>query len=61
MQFEEDNVRAGDEDPEFTGAALSDDDTDVDDEFLADDLAVDDDLLADEEDDDESDIPVADL
>jgi hypothetical protein len=61
MQFEEDNIRPSDEDPEFTGGALSDD-TDIDDEFLEDDLGIaDDDLLADDEDDDESDLPTADL
>ena len=60
MQFEEDNIRASDEDPEFTGGDLTDTDTDVDDEFLADEIPlVDDDT--DTEDDDESDLPIADL
>lgn len=58
MQFEEDEARPADEDPEFTGAT-----TDAaDDEFLVDDdatLAVDDDL--DEPEDDEEDAPAADL
>jgi len=57
MQFEEDDARPADEDPEFTGA-LTDD---VDDEFLVDDdipLAIDDEI---EEDDDEDDAPMADL
>ncbi len=61
MQFEEDNIRPSDEDPEFTGgSALADDDTDVDDEFLADDIPLTDTDI-DAEDDDESDLPAADL
>jgi|GEM_PF-6717095 len=52
MQFEEDEARVSDEDPEFTGSALADD---ADDEFLADDvpLVVDDDLDDDADDDDD--------
>lgn len=48
MQFEEDEARASDEDPEFTGALP---DEDVDDEFLVDDtpLVVDDEIDEDEE------------
>ncbi len=60
MQFEEDTIRPSDEDPEFTGSALAEDDTDVDDEFLADDIPLTDDDI-DTEDDDESDLPAADL
>ncbi len=59
MQFEEDTIRPSDEDPEFTGTALTDD-TDIDDEFLADDIPLTDDDV-DTEDDDESDLPTADL
>ncbi len=57
MQFEEDEARASDEDPEFTGAA----DTDaVDDEFLADDdLTIDDTLDADTDDDDDENNDIA--
>lgn len=57
MHFEEDEARPTDEDPEFTGAT-----DDSDDEFLVDDdtpLAVDDDIEVDDE--DEDDLPAADL
>lgn len=59
MQFEEDELRPSDEDPEFTGAA---DTADDDDEFLDDDatdFAFDDDETTDDEDEDE--LPAADL
>jgi hypothetical protein len=59
MQFEEDNIRPSDENPEFTGADMTDD-TDIDDEFLADDIPLTDDDV-DTEDEDESDLPAADL
>jgi hypothetical protein len=51
MHFEEDDTRVADEDPEFTGAAATED---TDDEFLADDVpVVDDDAdLADDEEED---------
>lgn len=58
MQFEEDDARVSDEDPEFTGAA-----DDADDEFLdSDDIAVvDDDIAGADDEDDEDDVPAADL
>ena len=55
MQFEEDEARASDEDPEFTGPVA--DDTDADDEFLVDDdIAVDDGDLVDDEDEEDGDL-----
>ena len=59
MQFEEDEIRQSDEDPEFTGGAAE---AEVEDEFVDDDvvLADDDDALADD-DEDEEDAPAADL
>ena len=52
MQFEEDEVRQGDEDPEFTdSASLAED---IDDAFIDDDMPlVDDDLPLSDEDEDE--------
>lgn len=59
MHFEEEDTRAGDEDPEFVDSGKSDDD--VDDEFLSDDMP----LFDDEDDmhdgDDEEEGPTADL
>ncbi len=52
MQFEEDEVRQSDEDPEFVGGAEVADD--IDDAFIDDDLPlVDDDVLTDDEDEEE--------
>ena len=52
MQFEEDEVRQSDEDPEFVGGAEVADD--IDDAFIDDDLPlVDDDVLADDEEEEE--------
>lgn len=58
MQFEEDEVRQSDEDPEFTGAAVDE----ADDAFVDEDDAIidDDDGVADD-DDEEDDTIVADL
>ena len=54
MHFEEEDVRTGDEDPEFTGAAVTEE---VDDEFLADDVPlVDDDADLTEEDDEDNEL-----
>ena len=52
MQFEEDEVRQSDEDPEFTGTATDDS---VDDEFIDDDEIPADDVgeILDEEEDEE--------
>ena len=59
MQFEEDEIRQSDEDPEFTGGAVE---SEVDDEFIDDDMPLtdDDDGLGDD-DEDEDDAPAADL
>lgn len=55
MQFEEDEARASDENPEFTGA-LSEE-AEADDEFLVDDdMPIDDDAVADEDEEEEDDI-----
>ncbi|MEI8130320.1 MAG: hypothetical protein WCG55_02330 [bacterium] len=60
MQFEEDEVRQSDEDPEFTGTATDDS---VDDEFIDDDdIPVDEEgELLDEDEDEEDDEVAADL
>ena len=54
MHFEEDDTRAADEDPEFTGAAATDD---TDDDLLSDDMPLlDDDADLGDDDEDESDL-----
>ncbi len=50
MQFEEDEARPSDEDPEFTGGAVAE----VEDDIVDDDLPIaDDDLLGTDDDDDD--------
>lgn len=58
MHFEEEDTRAGDEDPEFTGTAGSDD---VDDEFDSDDIPLVDDEADSGDHDEEEEGPAADL
>lgn len=60
MQFEEDNIRPSDENPEFTGDMADAIDLDDEDEFVGDDIPITDDD-GDTEDEDESDLPAADL
>jgi hypothetical protein len=58
MQFEEDEARVSDEDPEFTGGG----DAPAEDEFIDDDdVLVDDDAGLIDDDEDEEDAPAADL